>query len=245
MDYSIYQKLFLIKQNSLKLLRYRNFDISRESSILTIDFLTFIKTYLNFSFKKNKTIDDSLTQIYNNNNDINNKLLVYFGTNFNKNKKLSFSVDNLNLFFDYIKRLNIINSILIIDNKLTSKASEIIKNSLNLNIQIFNIDELSYYPLDHYLVPKHTILCENQIKDLIKSNNLNLNNLPFILSNDPIIKFIGASVGDIILIKRINFLKSLTHSFNIYRLVVDSNYNRKHDYDANDDYLNSQCNFIN
>jgi len=71
--------------------------------------------------------------------------------------------------------------------------------------------------LKHELVPEHIILNDEERKQLLEKLKILPENLPKILSNDPVVKAINAKEGDIIKIIR----KSPTAGLSIYyRLVV-------------------------
>ncbi|MEM0022806.1 MAG: DNA-directed RNA polymerase subunit H [Archaeoglobaceae archaeon] len=71
---------------------------------------------------------------------------------------------------------------------------------------------------DHVLVPKHEILKEEEVEELLKLLGVSKEQLPKIKASDPIIKEIGAKPGDVVKITR----KSLTAGVSIfYRLVVE------------------------
>ena len=72
----------------------------------------------------------------------------------------------------------------------------------------------------HVLVPNHVILSENEKNELIKKYDIELNQLPKILTTDPVSISIGAEPGQVIKIIR----KSHTAKESIaYRLVVEDN----------------------
>ena len=54
----------------------------------------------------------------------------------------------------------------------------------------------------HRLVPKHTILSEKDKEELLSRYNINLNQLPRILTSDPQVKVLDAKIGDVIKIER-------------------------------------------
>ena len=56
--------------------------------------------------------------------------------------------------------------------------------------------------IKHFLVPKHRLLSEEEKKSVLEKYNITAIELPQIMSNDVIVKEIGAKVGDIIEIKR-------------------------------------------
>ena len=71
---------------------------------------------------------------------------------------------------------------------------------------------------DHELVPKHEILSNTEIKDLLEKFHIKPYQLPYIRTSDPVVKWIGAQQGDILKISR----KSLTAgSSNAYKYVVE------------------------
>jgi DNA-directed RNA polymerase subunit H len=73
--------------------------------------------------------------------------------------------------------------------------------------------------LDHYLVPKHIILSEEEKREVIqKYAGGNPYNLPYILDKDPVVQAIGAKPEDVIKIIR----ESPTGYRSVYyRLVVE------------------------
>ena len=72
----------------------------------------------------------------------------------------------------------------------------------------------------HELVPEHTIISEEEKKQIFKKYNITPDQLPQIMNTDPVSNSIGAKPGQIIKIIR----KSHTAGEAvIYRLVVESN----------------------
>ncbi len=73
--------------------------------------------------------------------------------------------------------------------------------------------------LDHEYVPKHEILSEKEIDEILKRYQCEKGQLPLIRTSDPAVKEIGAKSGDVIKITR----KSLTAGKAIaYRYVVEA-----------------------
>lgn len=71
---------------------------------------------------------------------------------------------------------------------------------------------------DHIYVPKHEILTPDEVKKIIEKFNATLEQFPYILFTDPIVKEIGANPGDLIKITR----KSATSGESTYyRFVVE------------------------
>jgi DNA-directed RNA polymerase subunit H (RpoH/RPB5) len=76
--------------------------------------------------------------------------------------------------------------------------------------------EKEYDILKHELVPEHVILEEKEKKELLEKLKITIINLPKILTNDPVVKTIGAKEGDVLKIIR----PSATAGTSIYYRVV-------------------------
>ena len=72
--------------------------------------------------------------------------------------------------------------------------------------------------LDHELVPKHEIMGEGDVEELLNTYKIRKEQLPKIKSSDPVVKEIKAEVGDVVRVLR----KSRTAGKSIsYRLVIE------------------------
>ncbi len=72
--------------------------------------------------------------------------------------------------------------------------------------------------MDHFLVPKHVALSDQEAEKVLNKFGINRDQLPKILITDPCVKVIGAKVGAILQIER----ESPTAGVSIvYRIVVD------------------------
>jgi len=76
--------------------------------------------------------------------------------------------------------------------------------------------EKEFNILKHELVPEHIIMNENEKKELFEKMKITAENLPKILTNDPVVKTIGAKEGDVLKIMR----KSVTAGTCVYYRVV-------------------------
>ena len=80
---------------------------------------------------------------------------------------------------------------------------DVISKKLNIFVQIFWLDTLIINITHHELVPKHTIISnEEKTNLLVKYDINNLTQLPIILKTDPIAKYLGMKRGDVCEIKR-------------------------------------------
>jgi DNA-directed RNA polymerase subunit H len=72
--------------------------------------------------------------------------------------------------------------------------------------------------MENYLVPRHSIMEQGEVDDLLKIYGIDITQLPKILMMDPCAKALGAKPGDVIKVER----QSPTAGLSIYyRLVVE------------------------
>lgn len=98
--------------------------------------------------------------------------------------------------------------ILIIQDRMSN--SEVIEEYLsrfyqktNIFIQVFWLDCLQVKIIEHEYVPEHRIIDEDEKNSLLITYNItSFNQLPIILVNDPVAKFIGMRKGDVCEISR-------------------------------------------
>ena len=98
--------------------------------------------------------------------------------------------------------------------QLTSYDKSLQKNGGHL--QYFHIKNLLYNPTKHVLVPKHTKLTTDEItammeKYLIKGKA----QMPFILQNDVISKWMGLKQGDVVKIDRYNENSGVSYYYRV------------------------------
>jgi DNA-directed RNA polymerase subunit H len=74
-----------------------------------------------------------------------------------------------------------------------------------------------YSVLDHVLVPKHIVMTEEEVEELLRKFAITKDDLPLIKMNDAVIEEIGAKMGDVVKIMR---KKSPAGEAVSYRLVV-------------------------
>ncbi len=78
------------------------------------------------------------------------------------------------------------------------------------------VEKPSFDLSEHTFVPKHEIMAQDEVQELLVRYNCTKQQLPKIKFNDPIIKMIGAKPGDVIRVLR----KSATAGAAVYYRVV-------------------------
>lgn len=125
-------------------------------------------------------------------------ILLIFST------KTRVSEKELNNFLSFAGENNFASGIIIVS---PSRPSESVMKVLighnadrdNVYVQIFDIRSLGFNISKHRKVPRHRIVNENEKPTIIKNFNLkSLDQMPKILSQDAMAKFIGARPGDVV-----------------------------------------------
>lgn len=125
-------------------------------------------------------------------------ILLIFST------KTRVSEKELNNFLSFAGENNFASGIIIVS---PSRPSESVMKVLinhnadrdNVYVQIFDIRSLGFNISKHRKVPQHRIVNENEKPAIIKNYNLkSLDQMPKILSQDAMAKFIGARPGDVV-----------------------------------------------
>lgn len=208
--------LFRMKIIILEMMVLRGYDISNEVEVLGFNLEQFINKYT--PKNPNKSMRSLLTSVYVN-NKTQQRLCVYFAdinndtTTFGKEYFVSFL-----LYLDTEAKTN--NGIIITEKALSSNVKKSITQLPAYNIQVYLDTELSCNPTKHYLVPKQEIMSEEEVSIFLSNNKkIKLEQLPVILPSDPIVKFLGGKLGQVMRIHRYSMLNSMNILQLFYKLI--------------------------
>ena len=116
------------------------------------------------------------------------------------NKLIASDIGN---FFGKMKEAKADSGIIVISGILSSQAKQKLADiNSELQVECFNISELMVNITEHTYVPKHILLTHEQKKDLLKRYKIKENQLPKILTKDPVAKYLGLKKGDVVKIIR-------------------------------------------
>lgn len=112
-------------------------------------------------------------------------------------------------------------AILVLHDSLTSPAVLMLRDleTRGIFISYFNENELLYDIYEHVRVPKHTLLTVDEKQELLRTLRATEDLLPKMQRQDPMARYLGLRVGDVVKIDRY----SMTVGHDVYyRIVVDS-----------------------
>lgn len=212
--------LFTIKINQIKLVQRRGYDITREKPLYDYNLEQFLNVYIPFAKKQNKSLRGVLSNIYeiDKNTKCKNstKLYVHYAEESETNQ---LGIDNITEFIKEMDRYKTKNGILITSKNLSAPARKKLESLLNYTVHVFLEREMMYDPTEHYLVPTHRGLCEEEQREFLAKNNLSITNFKILLTTDMIARYYGFKPGQVVEIKRQNMFDTMIPESIDYRRV--------------------------
>ncbi len=115
------------------------------------------------------------------------------------------NADSIKNFIQRIKDTKSESGIIIISGKISPQANIKIQDAnTELPIDIFTVNDLVVNITEHELVPKHELLPQEEKKKLLDRYKIKENQLPKILTTDPVAKYLGLKKGDVVKITRVS-----------------------------------------
>lgn len=126
-------------------------------------------------------------------------------------------VKQLNEIKNEIANLGIKQLIIVYKQNITSFAKHVIDDMIQdgIDIQLFKDTELYFNLTKHSLVPKHTLLTKEDKIMFIAKYNVKDTNIPYIKKTDPVAKYMGLKIGDVVLINRTSEISDTSHYYRI------------------------------
>lgn len=99
---------------------------------------------------------------------------------------------------------NVRHTIIVYNQSITSFAKQYIDEMIreDIRVEIFKQSELYFNITKHELVPKHTLLTEDEKNALVKTLRITPIQLPHIRRTDAMAKYMGLTKGDVVRIDR-------------------------------------------
>ena len=113
------------------------------------------------------------------------------------------SANDIGIFFSNMKEAKADTGIIIISGQMTSQAKQKMTDiNRELQVDFFNISELMVNITEHSYVPKHILLSDDEKSMLLKRYKIKENQLPKILTTDPVARYLGLRRGNVVKIIR-------------------------------------------
>jgi DNA-directed RNA polymerase subunit H (RpoH/RPB5) len=188
-----------------------------------------IKMFKNRGFIKEENMNTYIKKfILDENDDMEYVIELDNDTNYNttiKNKKVfikifDYKISSINKnspIGEYISKYHDEYKFLIVEG-INQKSEKVILHYKTI-CEIFKIAELKINIVEHVLVPKHTVLTQEESKVVLQNYNARKKDMPLISSTDPIARYYNMKPDDICKIERPSIM---TCEAPFYRIVVKS-----------------------
>jgi DNA-directed RNA polymerases I, II, and III subunit RPABC1 len=131
------------------------------------------------------------------------KIIVFFPTD-------KLGIKTVKEYVEIMQSSCIYHAIIVTQNQSTAQARKALEqcaipmsgSSHNLRFERFQEAELQVNITRHVLIPKHEILSDDEKREVMNKCGLQLNQFPRILKDDPVARYYGMSVGQIVKITR-------------------------------------------
>ncbi len=183
MDYQEKKNLYNCRSTVMEMLTDRGYPVPNNFKVSFEDFLLLLEEN-NLDLFLIKDVDDSI--------------YVRFMHEYQKNLTKKDLDGNVEEIIELTEDPNI-KIVLILKTNTTSGKDIVDKDQ---NVELFYQDYLTFNPTHHYLVPKHQLLNEDEIKEVLKKYCCSKAQLPKLSRSDPIAKYYGAKPGDVFEITR-------------------------------------------
>lgn len=226
---SYVQLIKKIKLNQISMMINRGYDVKNEYDKYKNITLTQMYDIINV---QDNNILGNLSNIYTHTTKRSYVAVLYLDTEYTKPDKSGkinkYINDWLNLFRSnpiYSHPLTGITDIMFItQNNIDNKLKTILIETLASynNVQYFIHKEFYVNIINNVYVPNHEFLNRKDARNFLKRNNLSITQLPKICYDDPIVKYYGAKIGQIVKIHRITpDIPSSVNKTISYRTVYD------------------------
>lgn len=193
---------FKVRKTAIEMLKDRNYLISQEDE------------FMPFSDFVNRFEENKINIVAPHDKNENRMAYVYFLLDTPTMSKKD--LDRIKSFIDEEYPEKEMNVISIVQEKLTPQISKELLLDEFKNYEMFLAKQLMFNITRHRLVPKHILLNENEVKEVLNRFLATKTQMPRLLSSDPVARYYGMKSGDVCKIIRNSQMTGETY---YYRLV--------------------------
>lgn len=153
---------------------------------------------------------------------INEKTIVFFPDD------PSFRINSCTHLFSLMEEMKLNHAIIVYTDKITTQTNSLLNSQLpdDIRVELFRTNTLLFNPCRHKYVPPHVKVDPSELGKKVKAEDL-----PPLPSYDPVVKFKGFQVGDIIRIDRFDGVPA----YKVVREIAQHKSKKKKD--KKDDFL--------
>ena len=208
---------FKVKYYQIIMMKKRGFVIPADEEKVLTDYNYFLQKYI--PREKGVYLQNNLENVYNHSSKDNKRItkVIYIREeDETKDQILKGTTEEIKKIINSTP--NIYNYILISRVKFRTASLTELRDLVSFNIEIFLHDELFYDPTIHELQPKMELLSLENSQKFLAQNRDN-KNIKKTCYDDPIVKFLGGILGQIIIVNRKTSYQSQVENNMEYRLI--------------------------
>jgi DNA-directed RNA polymerase I, II, and III subunit RPABC1 len=198
---SLMSRLFRVKKTQIRMLEDRGYDVSGEARLLTDKINQFINIYDQKSREEETGFVPSLSNLYDR-KDGADPVYVFYPSITPGSKLLSKA--HLEPLYQLMKPNTQIRHFIIISEIPLSSGSRksLMEDLPRRRSEHFLYSEMTFLVPEHMFVPPHYLLTQDERNRFLQEERTNFSELPTISVMDPMARYLGSEVGDIIRVNR-------------------------------------------
>jgi DNA-directed RNA polymerase I, II, and III subunit RPABC1 len=216
MAYAQSRKLFTIRTTLKKMLRRRGYAVPEQLTEETLE--GFEAAYTNTEHPLNLTFMCTRERVTRGTDKMGDKLLVFF---YDDPARPNMGIGPIREYIAIMNKAECHTAIIVVQEGVTSPAATMLRE-LDVKghaITAFSEVELLVDIYEHERVPRHILLTDVEKDNLLHQLSVTLALLPKMQKQDPMARYLGLRVGDVVKIER--FSMTVGHDV-YYRAIVDS-----------------------
>ena len=195
-----HRALWLCRRTVLEMLRDRGYAVNSEEIETPLE--KFKETYPNVHL-----VPKPLEQLFTKSDF---SILLHFV------EEPKLSVKNIKPILEAARQLSVAGLLLVIQEGMSSQVADELKNTGDIDVEVFKMVDLMFNVTKHELVPKHRIMTPTEKQGFFHNKKMREGDLPQISLFDPVVRYLRGRKGDLVEIER----KSETTGISYYYRVV-------------------------
>jgi DNA-directed RNA polymerase subunit H (RpoH/RPB5) len=216
--------LLKVEQNKIRMMEARKCIITQKDLDLVENIPEAVNKFLRrFKRLKETNMRKSLNKYYQtepDENEVEHKILAYYSTS----ASIDVNIEIANLFIGEVnddeRGFDIREAVFIVGTGLGAAASKEMVASLVTPYQTFLDIDLSYCPFNHKMYFPHEKVPDDKRECLLEDIQASPIMMPYIKAHDPIVKWHGWQIGDVIRIDRTDRNKTAIQKSIQYRTII-------------------------
>lgn len=198
------ERLLAIKKTQLEMVKDRGYIVTPEEegifNMTVNQFTEYVTTLAGQVARSPRSVLSRFYESRDPTGKVVKTILVYYGSKDPAKKQVSAEV--VRDFIQTAQKYTVTEAVLIVDTPLSSTGTSELNALTLIKWQVFFDDKMTFNPTRHIDTPKHILVPDDQKTEKLRELKVSLAKLPIIRLDDPIVRYYGWSLGQLIKIER-------------------------------------------